>query len=158
MNIKKVVITIAVAITLILGFLLCKQIFTDEYKPADDEISLHVQMDTKEDIGLLVFDYYADGVEFSGGISNADKTLIKNSDDIVIALNKQELNSSYNDVKLEMYFRIITEYTEPNYENIYPENITQYIDTPVSWKASFGEEYFITITGDKANGYKAVLN
>ena len=158
MNIKKVVITIAVAITLILGFLLCKQIFFDEYKPADDEIALHVQMDTKEDIGLLVFDYYADGVEFSGGISNADKTLIKNSDDIIIALNKQELNSSYNDVKLEMYFRIITEYTEPNYENIYPENITQCIDTPVSWKASFGEEYFITITGDKANGYKAVLN
>lgn len=158
MNIKKVVITIAVAITLILGFLLCKQIFTDEYKPADDEIALHVQMDTKEDIGLLVFDYYADGVEFSGGISNADKTLIKKSDDIVIALNKQELNSSYNDVKLEMYFRIITEYVTPNYENIYPENISQYIDTPVSWKASFGEEYFITITGDKANGYKAVLN
>jgi len=158
MNIKKVVITIAVAITLILGFLLCKQIFTDEYKPADDEIALHVQMDTKEDIGLLVFDYYADGVEFSGGISNADKTLIKNSDDIVIALNKQELNSSYNNVKLEMYFRIITEYVTPNYENIYPENISQYIDTPVSWKASFGEEYFITITGDKANGYKAVLN
>lgn len=158
MNIKKVVITIAVAITLILGFLLCKQIFFDEYKPADDEIALHVQMDTKEDIGLLVFDYYADGVEFSGGISNADKTLIKNSDDIVIALNKQELKSSYNNVNLEIYFRIITEYTEPNYENIYQENITQCIDTPVSWKASFGEEYFITITGDKANGYKAVLN
>ena len=42
--------------------------------------------------------------------------------------------------------------------NIYPENITQYIDTPISWKAYFGKEYVITITGDKANGYKAVLN
>ena len=30
--------------------------------------------------------------------------------------------------------------------------------TPISWKAYFGQEYFITITGDKANGYKAVLN
>ena len=158
MNIKKIAITIIVVIALGLGFLLCKQIFFDEYKPADDEIALHVQMNTKEDIGLLVFDYYADDVEFSGGISNADKTLIKNSDDIVIVLNKQELKSTYNNVNLEIYFRIITEYTEPNYENIYQENITQCIDTPVSWKASFGEEYFITITGDKANGYKAVLN
>ena len=145
-------------IALGLGFLLCKQIFFDEYKPADDEIALHIQMNTKEDVGLLVFDYYVDDVEFSGGISNADKTLIKNSDDIVIVWNKQELKSSYNNVNLEIYFRIITEYTEPNYENIYQENITQCIDTPVSWKASFGEEYFITITGDKANGYKAVLN
>ena len=49
-----------------------------------------------------------------------------------------------------MTFMIITIYLN--------KNITQYIDTPVSWKASFGEEYFITITGDKANGYKAVLN
>ena len=157
MNIKKIVIAIVIAITLVLGLLLCKHIFFDEYKPADDEIALHVQMNTKEDIGLLVFDYYADDAEFSGGISNVDKSLIKNnSDDIVIVWNKQELKSSYTDVELKIYFRIITEYVEPNYENIYPENITQYIDTPVSWKASFGEEYFITITGDKANGYKAV--
>ncbi len=160
MNIKKIVITIVVAITLVLGLLLllCKQIFFDEYKPADDEITLHVQMNTKEDIGLLVFDYYADDVEFSGGISNADKSLIKNNSDIVIVWNKQELKSSYNDVELKIYFRIITEYVKPNYDNIYPENITQYIDTPISWKAHFGEEYFITIIGDKANGYKAVLN
>lgn len=160
MNIKKIVIAIVIAITLVWELLLlCKHIFFDEYKPADDEIALHVQMNTKEDIGLLVFDYYADDAESSGGISNVDKSLIKNnSDDIVIVWNKQELKSSYTDVELKIYFRIITEYVEPNYENIYPENITQYIDTPVSWKANFGEEYFITITGDKANGYKAVLN
>ncbi len=159
MNIKKIVIAVAIVITLVLGFLLCKQIFVGEYKPADDEIALHVQMNTNEDIGLLVFDYYADDVELSGGISNADRSLIKKNDsDIVIVWNKQDLKTSYNDIELKINFRIITEYVEPNYENIYPENITQYIDTPISWKANFGEEYFITITGDKANGYKAVLN
>ncbi|MBQ2439484.1 MAG: hypothetical protein II267_06315, partial [Paludibacteraceae bacterium] len=71
---------------------------------------------------------------------------------------KQELSSSSDAVELSIHFRIITEYVDPNYENIYPENITQYIDTPISWKAYFGKEYVITITGDKANGYKAVLN
>ena len=107
MNIKKIAITIIGVIALGLGFLLCKQIFFDEYKPADDEIVLHVQMDTKEDIGLLVFDYYVDDVEFSGGISNADKTLIKNSDDIVIVWNKQELKSSYNNVNLEISSHVL---------------------------------------------------
>ena len=56
-----------------------------------------------------------------------------------------------------MQFRIITEYVDPNYENVYPDDITKYME-PISWKANFGESYFITITGDKTNGYKAVLN
>ena len=56
-----------------------------------------------------------------------------------------------------MQIRIITEYMNPNYENIYPEDITRYVD-PVSWEAHFGESYFVTITGDKASGYKAVLS
>ena len=53
--------------------------------------------------------------------------------------------------------RIITEYVDPNYENIYPENITRYTD-PIAWEAHLGQSYFITITGDKANGYTAVLS
>ena len=46
-------------------------------------------------------------------------------------------------------------YNRLTYKNI--DDITKYIE-PVSWKAHFGESYFITITGDKTNGYKAVLN
>ena len=56
-----------------------------------------------------------------------------------------------------MQFRIITEYMTPNYENVYPDDITKCME-PISWEAHFGESYFITITGDKTNGYKAVLN
>ena len=55
-----------------------------------------------------------------------------------------------------MRFRIITEYANPNYENIYSEDITRYID-PISWDAHFGESYVVTITGDKTNRYEAVL-
>lgn len=57
-----------------------------------------------------------------------------------------------------MQFRIITEYIEPNYENIYPENITKNVDVPISWNANFEKEYFITITGDNQSGYTAELN
>ena len=41
-------------------------------------------------------------------------------------------------------------------ENIYPEEITRYLDS-VSWDAHLGESYFITITGDQTNGYTAAL-
>lgn len=154
---KKIWIAIAIVVMLGLGFLLYKLIIPDEYVPADDEIALHIQFNTKEDVGLLVFDYHADDSEQSGGIANADKSLIKHNSDIIQVWNKQELHSSSDTVELLIQFRIITEYVAPNYENIYPEDITVYID-PISWEAHFGKSYFITITGDKINGYKAVLN
>ena len=55
-----------------------------------------------------------------------------------------------------MQLWIITEYVAPNYKNIYPDDLTEYIE-PISWKARFGESYFVSITGDKTNEYKAVL-
>ena len=156
---KKKVIGIIAAIVVVLGLSLVvyNQIIPNEYVPAADEIALHLQLDTEEDIGLLVYDYRANGHEYSGGTSNADGSFIKHDSDIIAALKKEELHSSADTVELSIQFRIITEYVAPNYENIYPDDITKYIE-PVSWEAHFGESYFITITGDKANGYEAVLN
>ena len=132
------------------------RVVPDEYVPAADEIALHIQLDTEEDIGLLVYDYRAEGHEYSGGISNADGSLIKHDSDNIVVWNKEELNTFSDTFELSMQFRIITEYVTPNYENIYPDDITKYME-PISWDANFGESYFITITGDKTNGYKAIL-
>ena len=158
MNKKKTCIAVAIAAVLGLGSILLynHQTFSGEYVPADDEIALHMQLDTEEDVGLLVFDYRADDHEYSGGMSNADRSLIKHDSDNIVVWKKETLNSSSDTVELSIQLRIITEYVEPNYENIYPENITQYVN-PISWEAHFGESYFITITGSKTNGYKAVL-
>lgn len=157
MNKKKIGIAIAIVIVLGLGFIFYNQTISDEYVPADDEIALHIQLDTKEDVGLLVYDYRADHHEYSGGTSNADRSLIKHDSDNIVVWNKEELNSSSDTVEFSIQFRIITEYVTPNYENVYPENITKYIK-PISFEACFGESYFITISGDKTNGYKAILN
>ena len=56
---KKKVIGIVAAIVVVLGLSLVvyNQIIPNEYVPADDEIALHLQFDTEEDIGLLVYDY-----------------------------------------------------------------------------------------------------
>ena len=155
---KKKIMGIIVVIVIVLGLSLViyYQIVPDEYVPAADEIALHIQLDTEEDIGLLVYDYRAEGHEYSGGISNADGSLIKHDSDNIVVWNKEELNTFSDTFELSMQFRIITEYVTPNYENIYPDDITKYME-PISWDANFGESYFITITGDKTNGYKAIL-
>ena len=154
---KKIIGSIlAIAVVLILVFIVYYRVVPDEYVPAADEIALHIQLDTEEDIGLLVYDYRADGHEYSGGISNADGSLIKHDSDNIVVWNKEELNTFSDTFELSMQFRIITEYVTPNYENIYPDDITKYME-PISWDANFGESYFITITSDKTNGYKAIL-
>ena len=154
---KKIIgIIVAIVIVLVLSLIVYNQIIPNEYVPAADEIALHIQLATEEDIGLLVYDYRADGHEYSGGTSNADGSLMEHDSNIIVGLKKEELNSSADTVELSMQFRIITEYVSPNYENIYPDDITKYME-PISWDANFGESYFITIIGDKTNGYKAIL-
>lgn len=155
---KKIIgIIAAMVVVLGLGLVVYNQIIPKEYVPADDEIALHLQLDTEEDVGLLVYDYRADSHEYSGGMSNADGSLIKHDSDVIVVWNKEELNSLSDTFELSMQLRIITEYVAPNYENVYLDNITKYTE-PISWEAHFGESYFITITGNKTSGYKAVLN
>lgn len=158
MNKKKIKILIAIVIVFILGVLLYSRMSSNDFKVSDDEIAMHIQLDTKEDIGLIVFDYIVDGHEYSGGIANADKSLLSHNSKEIQVWNKQELNTSSDSVDISMHFRIITKYVEPNYENIYPNDITKYIELPISWNAKFGEEYFVTITGDNLNGYIVELN
>ena len=155
----KKIIGIAAAAVIVLGLSLViyNQIIPDEYVLADDEIALHLQLDTEEDIGLLVYDYRAGSHEYSGGISNADGSLIQHDSDNIVVWNREELNLSSDTFELSMQFRIITEYVAPNYENVYPDDITKYME-PISWEAHFGESYCITITGDQTNGYQAILN
>ena len=155
----KKIIGIAAAAVIVLGLSLViyNQIIPDEYVPADDEIALHLKLDTEEDVGLLVYDYRAGSHEYSGGISNADGSLIQHDSDNIVVWNREELNLSSDPFELTMQLRIITEYVAPNYDNVYPDDITKYME-PISWEAHFGESYCITITGDQTNGYQAVLN
>lgn len=136
---------------------LYKWIFSSEYPVGEDEIALYITLDTKEDIGLIVFDYTANGREYGGGVSNADRSMIKRDDVIINVFDKKQLECDGDTVDLTFKFRVITEYVDPNYENIYPEEITRYLE-PLSWKAEFGRSYDVMITGDRTNGYKASVS
>lgn len=151
---KTIKIFIIIIILLILSFLLIKYLKDNEYSTPLEEITLEIKLDLKEDIGLIIIDYEVDDISGSGGISNANKTLISHNDTLTYTLNKQEFNNLSNIENLIINFKIITKYIDPNYENIYPEEYTSII-APIQIKAHYGETYHITITGDKTNGYIA---
>ena len=126
-------------------------------KAAEDEIMLVIQLDLKEDIGLLILDSSLDGAESSGGVSNADRSLLKHDEILYWSIDKEVYDDPADTVELSVRFRIVTEYCDPNYENDYPEEYMILLD-PISFKADFGRDYHITITGDRNSGYQAVLD
>lgn len=154
----RIVIIVTVAtLTLFIVFMAIRVNNSKSYEVGDDEIALYIQLDTEEDIGLLVFDYSINEAEHSGGISNADKSLLKHDEQLINVWNKEDLKCSADTVNLSIKFRIITEYVDPNYENIYPENLTKVLES-ISFEAHFGEAYSFTITGNNMDGYRIIQN
>ncbi len=154
---KKLIMAIVGVFLLILA--VDRWYWSRPYSPGKDELALRIQFDTREDVGLLVYDYYMDGRQHGGGMSNADGSMMKHDDQVFVVWdrNAEELKITADTGDLWIRVRIITEYFTPNFENIYPEEITRYLE-PLSWKADFGKAYDITITGDRDKGYVAVLN
>lgn len=159
---KKLIGIIIAGIVVSLSIVMYNWLFPGEFKVRNDEIALRIKLDVNEDIGLVVFDYNLDGHDFSGGISNADRTMIKRDDELVQVWDKEILKRDLgkeitsDNYPFQITFRIITEYVEPNFENVYPEEITKYLE-PIEWTAYFGQEYHFTITGNNTDGYTVEL-
>ncbi|MBO4219324.1 MAG: hypothetical protein J5933_00150 [Clostridia bacterium] len=128
----------------------------DEPHASGDEIMLRIQLDLREDIGLLVIDHDVDGENGSGGISNADGSMIKRDEILYWTFDKQFFDSSADEVDLTLRFAVVTEYCNPNYDNIYPDELTVPMEE-ISFDAHFGESYDLKITGDRTNGYRCQL-
>ena len=123
---------------------------------ADDQIMLRIKLDLKEDIGLLVIDHDVDGEKGSGGISNADRSMVKRDEVLYWTFDKRYYESSGDAVDLTLRFTVVTEYCDPNYDNIYPDELTVPMEK-ISFDAHFGESYDLKITGDRTNGYRCQL-
>lgn len=83
---KKIGAAIAAIVALALGSIaIYSQTISSESVPADDEITLHIQLDTEEDVGLLIYDYCANGHEYSGGIITNNKSI--SAANIEVAIN-----------------------------------------------------------------------
>lgn len=123
---------------------------------ADDEIKLQIQLNLEEDIGLLLIDYDADGVTGSGGVSNANKSKLKRDEVLDFTFNQQQFEGRSRIERLQITFTVLTEYVEPNFEAIYPEELKRPMDV-ITLKADFGSTCFITISGGQASGYRAAV-
>ena len=123
---------------------------------SEDEIALRIKLDTREDIGLLLIDYDANGSGGRGGMSNANKSLIKHDEQLFFTLLKHAFDDPSDVKNLSIRFTVITQYFEPNFDEIYPAEYTIPLDA-ISLNADFGKSYSIVIYGDKMNGYKAIL-
>ncbi|MBR0138389.1 MAG: hypothetical protein IJM15_08250 [Erysipelotrichaceae bacterium] len=158
MNLKKLVIILLVLLAAVMFGLYVYG--SKPYSVGEDEIALYIKMDVKEDVGLIVMDYSFDDYKYSGGIANADKSMIKHGTEIIYVWSRQEFEDRgdvFGDrVKIGITFRIITEYIDPNYENDYPEELTAYLD-PIEFETDFGKAYNAIFTGDKVNGYSVKL-
>ena len=82
--------------------------------------------------------------------------MLKKDDLIYWSIDKQHYETVSDMVELLLNFTVITEYCDPNYENIYPEEYTMPMK-PITFTAKFGDAYSIRITGDKVNGYRAIM-
>ena len=160
---KRIITGICVLFAIIVCFALYNILFPGNFKVSEDEIAVRIKLDLNEDVGLVVYDYEIDGNEGGGGVSNADKSLLKRNEELIITWSKEELKEHdlIREVDSDHYpfmmrFGIITEYVDPNFENKYEEDITRYLE-PIEWEAYFGKEYIVHITGDKTNGYSITM-
>ena len=122
----------------------------------DEEISVKITLNLKEDIGLLLTAWEVNGHSGMSGSSNADRSMIKGNSTDYWSFNKEMLDAPADTVDLKLQFIVVTEYFEPDYDFDYPEEYLIRME-PISFPADFGKTYHVTITGDKANGYKARL-
>ncbi len=105
---KKIIgILAAAGLVLGLGLVVCSRMLPGEYVPAADEIALKIQFDTAEDVGLLVYDYQADGHEYSGGISNVDGSLIRRDSETIVVWDLSELAPRAEPFELSIQFRVL---------------------------------------------------
>ncbi|MBP5253912.1 MAG: hypothetical protein J6Z23_00780 [Lachnospiraceae bacterium] len=121
-----------------------------------DEIRLRIRLDLKEDIGLFLIDSEVNGQNTSGGSSNADRSMLKRDETLYWSIDRRHYENVPDAVSLTLRFRIVTEYFDPNYENIYPEEYVMPMEE-IAFTAVFGGTYDFIVTGDRVNGYRAVL-
>ena len=81
----------ALLTALVAAFVVREWLFSREYVPGDDEFALFFVLDTEEDVGLIVFDYTANGRKFGGGVSNADRTPLKKGEVVIDTRSREEL-------------------------------------------------------------------
>lgn len=153
---RKKIIFLIILLSIILYIIINKNNKVEETEPSDEEIFFHINLDVPKDFGLLLIEYETKGASGSGGVSNANKSLIKHNDKLTYSLSKQDFDNATDITDLTLTFKIVTEYVDPNCEDNYPASSIITLN-PVQINAHYGNTYHITITSDE-NSYQSILS
>jgi hypothetical protein len=148
----------AIAAVCLVSLYACVWLDEGEYVPAADEIVLKIELDVDEDVGLVLIDYEVGGVKRSGGMSNADRSMLKAGDTLYDTLSKDgELGGLDELGPMTVEISVVTEYVEPSFEDDYPEELVRPCE-PVEIDAAYGGVYDIVVTGNNTDGYAASVS
>ena len=153
---RKKIIFLIILLSIILCLIINKNNKVEKNETSADEIILQINLDVPKDFGLLLIEYETKDASGSGGVSNANKSLIKHNDNLTYSLSKQDFNNASDITDLTLTFKIVTEYVEPNYEDNYQASSIITLN-PVQINAHYGNAYHITITSDE-NSYQSILS
>lgn len=130
--------------------------FVPGFEAKEDTITLQIQLDLQEDIGLFLREAEAPGFHVAGGQSNADRSPIRRDELLYDSFSRWEFSDPAGPKELTLRFSVVTEYVDPNYENLYPAALTVAMD-PVTIRADFGDTVRIVVHGGRGSGYWAEL-
>ena len=131
--------------------------FVPGFEADEDKITLQIQLDLQEDIGLFLCEAEAPGFHVTGGQANADRSPIRCDELLYDSFTRWQFQDPDEPKEITLRFSVVTEYADPNFENRYPAEMTSAID-PVTISARFGDTVRIVVRGGREEGYRAELS
>lgn len=126
--------------------------FVPGFEADEDKITLQIQLDLQEDIGLFLCEAEAPGFHVTDGQANADRSLIRRDELLYDSFTRWQFMDPDEPKEITLRFSVITEYADPNFENRYPAELTFATD-PVTISARFGDTVRIIVHGGRDSGY-----
>lgn len=131
--------------------------FVPGFEADEDKITLQIQLDLQEDIGLFLCEAEAPGFHVTGGQANADRSPIRCDELLYDSFTRWQFQDPDEPKEITLRFSVVTEYRDPNFENRYPAALTVATD-PVTISARFGDTVRIVVRGGREEGYRAELS
>ncbi len=126
--------------------------FVPGFEADEDKITLQIQLDLQEDIGLFLCEAEAPGFHVTDGQANADRSLIRRDELLYDSFTRWQFMDPDEPKEITLRFSVITEYADPNFENHYPAELT-FVTDPVTISARFGDTVRIIVHGGRDSGY-----
>ena len=130
--------------------------FVPGFEADEDKITLQIQLDLQEDIGLFLCEAEAPGFHVTDGQANADRSLIRRDELLYDSFTRWQFETPGEPKEITLRFSVVTEYVDPNFENDYPDELVTSLD-PVTVSARFGDTVRIVVHGGHDTGYWAEL-